>query len=308
MKRILIVGVLVAFAAVAGLLRAQHSRSRSVANQSAAANGEVSEEAGEAREDIRKTFQLAPDSELTISGINGRVDIKTSDTNTAEVHVVRTATSRENLGRRQVIIEQTASGLVIRAENQGSWLSKLWGSTPREEVAISAPRRIALRLKGINGRVNGGEIDGALEVSGINGKVELSGAKGSAKISGINGNISVGLYELNERGVQASGVNGSIEFRLAPGLNADLVAKGMNGKVRSDIPEVSVSEGEFGSHYSAHIGSGGAPISVSGINGNVVLTRLALVGPIEKVAPEKKDAANPKVSLINVPLSGSSIR
>ncbi|MEA2204363.1 MAG: hypothetical protein QOE77_1139 [Blastocatellia bacterium] len=294
MKRILIVVVLVVLAGVAGLMRAQRSRSDAPAAQQAA--GEIWSSDGEVREDLRKTYQLAPDAQLSISGINGRVDIKTSETDTAEVHVVRTATSRENLDRRQVIIEQTSAGLIIRAENHGSWWSHLWGSTPKEEITVSAPRRIALTLKGINGRVNGGDVDGAIDVTGVNGKVELSQAKGSAKISGINGNISLGLRDLNERGVQASGVNGSLELRLGAGLNADLVAKGMNGRVRSDIPEVSVQEGEYGSHYSAHIGSGGTPINISGINGNVSLTRLgAAVG--EKVTPEKKSAASAKPAL-----------
>ena len=55
--------------------------------------------------------------------------------------------------------------------------------------------------------------------------------------------------------------------------NADLTAKGMNGRVRSEIPEVTVDKEEYSSRYSARIGNGGAPISISGINGNVRLTR-----------------------------------
>ncbi|MDX6614222.1 MAG: hypothetical protein QOD75_3408 [Blastocatellia bacterium] len=297
MKRIFIVVILVVIAGVAGLVRMQ-SRSRG-AEQQALATGESSGQAGEAREEIRKTYRLAPDAQVTISGINGRVDIKTSDTDTAEVYVLRTATSRDNLARRQVIIEDSPSGLVIRAENNGGWWARLWGRTPQEQITINAPRRIALRLKGINGRVNGGEVEGALEVSGVNGKVELSGVKGSAKISGINGSISLGLRELSGNGVQTSGVNGNVEFRLPVGLNADLVAKGLNGKVRSEIPEVSVDQPEHGSHYSAHLGSGGFPINVSGINGNVVLTRLAppleVLG--EKPSSEKKSSASAKPAL-----------
>jgi len=297
MKRILIVVILVVIAGVAGLVRMQSRSSGAEQQSSVATNGESSSEAGEAREEIRKTYHLAPDAQVTIAGINGRVEIKTSDTDTAEVHVLRTATSRDNLARRRVIIEETSSSLVIRAEDSGSWWARLWGRTPDEQVTISAPRRIALRLKGINGRVSGGDVEGALEVSGINGKVDLSQLKGSAKISGINGSISLGLRELNERGVQASGVNGNVELRLPVGLNADLVAKGMNGKVRSDIPEVSVSQGEYGSHYSAHLGNGGAPINVSGINGNVVLTRLAAEVGADKPALEKKSSANAKPAL-----------
>jgi hypothetical protein len=59
------------------------------------------------------------------------------------------------------------------------------------------------------------------------------------------------------------------------GLNADLTAREMNGNVRSDIPNVTVDKEEPGSRYSAHIGNGGTPITLSGINGNVRLTHVA---------------------------------
>jgi hypothetical protein len=101
----------------------------------------------------------------------------------------------------------------------------------------------------------------------------LGQASQSADIGGINGSIVVGLKELGERGARVSGINGGIELRLAAGLNADLTARGMNGNVRSDIPDVTVNKDEPGSRYSAHIGNGGAPITLSGINGNVRLTR-----------------------------------
>ena len=294
MKRVLIVVVLVIIAAIAGLMRA-HSRANNRANQSSAAG---SESMGDAREEIRKNYQLSPDAQVTISGINGKVDIQTSETDTAEVYVLRTANSRESLDRRRVVIEQTPSSLTVRAEsNHVSFWARLWSRNPNEEVTIKAPRRIALLLKGINGRVNSGDVDGAVEAKGINGRVELAQVKGSVKVSGINGNISVALKELDERGVQASGINGSIELRLANGVNADLVAKGMNGRVRSEIPEVTVDREGYGSGYSARIGSGGAPINVSGINGNVLLTRLMVAGSQDKTSTEKKSSANAKSAL-----------
>ena len=49
----------------------------------------------------------------------------------------------------------------------------------------------------------------------------------------------------------------------------------MNGSVRSDVPEIIVEKSEHGSKYWAHIGTGGSEIKVSGINGNVRLTRTA---------------------------------
>lgn len=289
MKRILIVVVLVMFAAIAGLWRA-NSRSNSAGNQASAAG--ANESAADTREEIRRTYQLSPGALVTITGINGKVDIQTSETNTAEVYVLRTASSHESLDRRRVVIEQTSAGLVVRAEsNNVSWWKRIFGRDPHEEVNIKAPRQIGLALKGINGRVSGGDIEGAIDIKGINGRVDLGQARGSAKVSGINGNISVGLQQLDERGVQASGINGSLELRLADGVSADLVVKGINGKLRSDIPEVPIEKAEYGSRYSARIGNGGSPINVSGINGNVLLTRLSVAEAQDNAAPDKKKVA-----------------
>lgn len=271
MKRVLIVVVLVIGAAMLGLWRThgvvRQGLSRAV--------GMSNDDSAEVRDEIRKSFDLEPGARLDVQGFNGKVEIQTSDTKTAEVYVLRTATSSDSLSRREVMIEQTSTGLTVRAKEArhlGIW-EHLFGHNPKEEVTIKAPRQIALSIKGINGGVTTGDIEGPLEAKGINGRVELGQASQSADIGGINGSVVVGLKELSERGARLSGINGGIELRLAKGLNADLTTKGINGNVRSDISEVTVNKDEPGSRYSAHIGNGGAPITLSGINGNVRLTR-----------------------------------
>jgi len=83
------------------------------------------------------------------------------------------------------------------------------------------------------------------------------------------------------------------ELRLTSDLNADLTAKGMNGRLSSEIPAVTVDKDDHGSHYSAHIGTGGSPITISGINGNVRLTPAE--GATTSTASDKKpDATNQK--------------
>ena len=269
MKRVLIVVVLVIGAATLGLWRS-HGGVREGLSRVVGVSGDDSHVTGD---DTRKSFELKPGARVEVRGINGKVEIQTSETTTAEVVVHRTADSPSSLSRREMIIEQTSDGLVVRGQRAhvGFW-DHLFGHDPKEEVTIKAPRAITLSLKGINGGVTTGDIDGPLEVKGINGRVVL-GQSESAEISGINGSISVGLKQLGERGARLSGVNGGIELRLANGLNADLTARGMNGNVRSEIAEVTVDKDDHGSRYSARIGTGGAPITLSGINGNVRLTR-----------------------------------
>jgi DUF4097 and DUF4098 domain-containing protein YvlB len=292
MRRVLIVAVLIIGAAILGLWRSQGGVRQSL---SRAVGASSDDSQGDLREEIRKSFELQPGARVEVQGINGSVEIQTSDTKTAEVYVLRTANSRDSLTRREVVMEQTANGLLVKgkeARHAGVW-EHIFGRNPNEQVTIKAPRQIALALKGVNGRVSSGDIDGPVEAKGINGKVELGQTSGSVEISGINGRISVGLRQLDDSGVRVSGVNGGIELRLANGLNADLTAKGMNGNVRSEIPEVTVDKQDHGSGYSARIGSGGSLITISGINGNVRLIRGDTTAS-SSVSSDKKVAASEK--------------
>ena len=272
MKRVLIVVALITCAAVLGLWRS-HGGVRAGLNRVVNAAGDNNSQ-GVTGDETRKAFDLKPGARVEIQGINGRVEIQTSDTKTAEVFVKRTGDNPSSLRRREMIIEQTNDGLLVRSKQNhvGLW-DHLFGSDPKEEVTIKAPRQIALSLRGINGRIFSSDIDGPLEVKGVNGRVELGEASDSVEIDGINGSIAVGLNKLSERGVRIHGVNGGIELKLSSRLNADLTAKGMNGSVRSEIAEVTVEKDDHWSHYSARIGSGGPAIEISGINGNVRLTR-----------------------------------
>ena len=269
MKRIILVVFLVVIAGVAGVVR---SHSRGGSTWPLVINGHK-QSAGDVRDEIRKSYELAPGTRVEVSGINGWVKIETSDSKTADIYIERSGASQEVLNRRKITIDNAPSGLIIRGEKtDGSFLSRMFGSSPTEHVTLKLPRQISLLTRGVNGSINVGEIDGAVEVHGINGKVDIAQASGSAEFNGINGNISVGLKQL-DRGVDVHGINGNIELRLGEGVNADLDAHGMNGKVTSDLPNVVVDKSHHGS-YSAQIGKGGTSISASGINGNIRLTRM----------------------------------
>jgi hypothetical protein len=278
MKRVILVVLLVGIAGIAGIVRSHSKAGGSITKWPLAIKAQ-SPSSGDVRDEIRKTFQLTPGARVEVSGINGAVKIETSDSQTADVYIERTAASQEALNRRKIVIEATANSLTIRGEKgDGNVLSRMFGSSPKETVTLKLPRQIALTTKGVNGAVKIGEIDGPVEVSGINGKVEVAEASGSAEFSGINGTVLVALKQLG-KGVDISGINGNIELRLGEGVNADLKAHGMNGSVISDLPNVVVDKSSRG-NYTARIGSGGSSISASGINGNIRLTRMSSTSPI----------------------------
>ncbi len=269
MKRIVILILLVVLAGVAGVVVRSSSGSGTVSE----IRGLVSQNAsGEARDEIRQTYELAPGARVEVGGINGPVKIETADTRTAEVYIERTASSEEALSRRKITVEGSGDKLRIRGETtEHKFLAKLFGSKASEKVTLKLPRQISLSVKGVNGTVVVGEISGPIEISGINGKVQVANAAGSATLKGINGGVIVGLKSVVSSGIELSGINGNIELRLPADLNADFEARGMNGRVISDYPNVAIDKGKHG-NYSARIGSGGAEISATGINGSIRLT------------------------------------
>ena len=279
MKKIILVVVLIAIAGIAGLVRSHTKNGGSIREWRLGINSQ-NPPAGEAREEIQKSYELSPGARVEVSGINGAVKIEISDSKTADVYVERTGASQEALNRRKLIIDSTPSGLTIRGEKgDGSFLARIFGSNPSERVTLRLPRQVSLLVKGVNGSVVVGESEGPVEVHGINGKVQIDQATSSAEFKGINGNVSVGLKQLDKSGIDISGINGNIELRLGEAVNADLETHGMNGSVTSDIPNVVVDKNKRGS-YSAQIGRGGNSITASGINGNIRLKQLADAQPI----------------------------
>ena len=265
MKRILIFVVLVVLAAIAGIVVRSSS--------SAELRGLVSHNnASDVREEIRKTYELSPGARVELVGLNGPVKIETSETKTAEVYIERTASTQEALDRRKVSIEADANNLRIRGEKERGIFSRLFGGSASERVTLKLPRQITLYGKGVNGSFTSSDIDGAVEIAGINGRVQIANAAGRASFKGVNGSIVVGLTKIDVDGVTLSGINGNIELQLASDVNADFDARGMNGRVISDLPNVSVDKSKKGNYW-ARIGSGGSGITAKGINGNIRLTR-----------------------------------
>lgn len=229
-----------------------------------------------AKDETHETYQLSPKARVSVRGINGSLDIETTNGREAEVHVVRSAHLSEDLERRKIIVEYKPESLVIRTDNDDNrGFLGVFGRRidVRQQVVLKLPHDIALKTGGINGPVNIGYINGPVDVSGINGRVEVANANGQSRLTGINGEVKATIGGVGEDGVRVGGINGPVEIRLNAGLNADLVVGGINGDLKSDIPEASVDDSPGRKSIKARLGAGGPRITVSGINGNV---RLAL--------------------------------
>ena len=225
------------------------------------------------QEETHQTGRLDPGARVEVRGINGSVEVRTADTDTADVRVVRTAEDAADLEYHKVTVEMTPSSVVVRGESdsgRGFW-RWLWGGggQVKQEVTLSLPRRVELLTKGVNGPVRVGEVDGAVEVEGVNGRVEVAQSLGHSAVKGVNGTVKFGVAQLGAQGMEIKSVNGNVEVRFKENVNADIEVKGQNGGLSLNVPNVTSQERQNFSNMRARLGSGGSPIEIKGVNGNV---------------------------------------
>ena len=225
------------------------------------------------QEETQQSVRLESGARVEVRGINGSVEINTADTDTADVHILRTASSPDDLEYGQVTVEASSASLVIHGENNGArgFWHWLWGGggQVKQELTLVLPRRVELVTKGVNGPVRVGEVEGSVAVEGVNGRVEVAQSFGHSEIKGVNGNIKFGVAQLGAQGMEIKGVNGNIEVRLKENIDADIDVKGNNGGLSLNVPNVTMQERENFSNMRARLGRGGAPIDIKGVNGQI---------------------------------------
>ncbi len=240
------------------------------------------------KEEIRQKYQLKPGSSVGIRGINGRIKIETADTETAEVLIVRSAKSAEDLRQyRQVKIEQEEDNLYVRIESDRKSLFSSIGPIPegRQRVIMKLPRKVDLEIDGANGNVTVGEIQGRLEIDGVNGQFKAARVAGATRITGCNGGVDVTFAPLTGNGISVNGINGNIDLSFEGEVNADLNAWGITGQINPDLPGVETrGEEQSQSRLRARIGMGGTQIRIGGINGNVNLVKAAKINSTAKAS------------------------
>lgn len=260
------------------------------------------------RDEFQRTYQLTPGAVVEVSVISGPVEVETSDAAEAEVRVVRTARSRADLAYRNVLVERRASGLVVRGEEERDGAVPR-GVEVRVRVLLRIPRNVALSVRTISGPATVGDIDGPVQIhdisgaarlgnvrgtltvsnvsgpltvggvgdhvrlTGVSGNVVLGPAAGYLELKGISGNVTATVSRLDRRGILMSNVSGDIELRFADAPNADVIARGVTGRVILNVPDVAWQRTPGRTLIRARIGTGGAPISIVRVSGTVRFER-----------------------------------
>ncbi len=260
------------------------------------------------REEINRTYQLAPGAHVDVSSIRGSVEITNGNSATAEVQIIRSARTRADLEYHKIEVEQTGNNLIVRGVQEPEQRQRQ-NIQVNHHVILKLPRSIDLQVSSVSGSLKVGDVDGQTIVKSISGSVNLGNVGGKLQVTSVSGNLTVGnvgadarvnsisgnlglgqvngsldvssisgglkttLVSLSPQGIHIRSVSGSIEIGFKNVVNADFSAESVSGQVYLEVPNVVRESDERSSNVRARIGAGGTPISITSVSGNIRLTQ-----------------------------------
>lgn len=220
------------------------------------------------RDAVTTRFSLPERARVHVTAINGSVEIKAIDGDTAIVQVERTASSRAELNCNRVLVRHGSGTLTVRSESaDGCGTIQV-----RHRVLLSLPRSVNVRVQGVSGPISIGGIEGALHISGNSGSIDLEQSGIGASITGNSGTTSITLRKRDAGGLALSGNSGAVRLYIGDKLDVDVKVTGLDGSVTSELPNVQFTR-TGAADYRARIGSGGPTINVARNDGSISLIR-----------------------------------
>ena len=224
------------------------------------------------KENFDKTYPIAANGRVSLSNVNGSVQVTVWDQNTVRVQAVKEAESSGDLANLRIEVKDTASSVAIETRYPSTSGS---GHHLSVEYTLTVPKDVSLdKFELVNGGLTAAGIGGLLKARLVNGEAKLTGLTGSIDAHAVNGELSVELDALGRgQQVELETVNGGIELRLPAAVGAEVHAKTVNGHLSNDFG-LPVNKHEYvGADMTGTIGSGGADVRLQTVNGKIRLVK-----------------------------------
>jgi len=233
----------------------------------------ASDHSGSLTEEFHQTYAMSSDGRIELDNINGAVHISSWDRNEVKVDAVKYADTKERLDEAKIEIESGKDYLSIETKYPDHDHTWNWGSRHNPagvEYTLTVPRNARLdEIKLINGSLDVAGVSGEVHASCINGRLDAHDLSGRAALSTINGRLEAKFERLDRQSVELNSVNGSVDLTIPSDSNAEIEASTVSGGINNDFG-LHVNHHQFVGHdLRGELGSGGAHIKLSNVNGRV---------------------------------------
>jgi len=225
----------------------------------------------EARDTWSRTYTLSKTGEVSISNVNGRVELEGVDGSTVEVKAERIArAATEQLAKEllpRIPINDRSTPDLVSVET-GRMNGILIGANFTVEYHVKVPNTAMVRATTVNGGVNVRSLGGRTVVRSTNGGVAAENMTGSLEARTVNGGVRVQFAALGSHDVTLTTVNGGIRVSLPQNAKATVEAKWVNGGFDSSGLKFDVRDSGK-RRFEGLLNGGGTSINMTTVNGGV---------------------------------------
>jgi hypothetical protein len=230
--------------------------------------------------DFRFEKTLDSGAKLEVKDRNGAIRIEPAAGDLLEIVAVKTG-KPEDVARVQVVTREEGGVIVVCALWPGQDTStcrpgaSTFAGGEDVRVRVDFQVRVPAKILGIDARTMNGAImarsaAGELSLSTMNGAIDVTGV-GPITAETMNGPVVASAAAGHP--IKLTTKNGRVEVSLSAAANADVEASTTNGRITSEFGEVPAAPIPRPHDVKLRLGSGGAPISLRTLNGNVAVRR-----------------------------------
>jgi len=223
---------------------------------------------GTVSEKISQTYPFNADGVVSLSNVNGDVEIVAWDRKEISLEAEKIASDAEGLQRMKIVIEHAPTALTVKTEHEKMW--KFWGNYRAEvRYKLRVPAGASLRkIDVVNSRVLVSGVKGYVDIDTVNGTIEASGLAAGGNFDTVNGTIRASFAQVN-RGdrIVLDTVNGTCELTLPADAAFDLKADTVNGRISCDFPLTVSTKGR--KTLAGSVNGGGAQVVLDSVNGSL---------------------------------------
>lgn len=205
-------------------------------------------------ENVRQSFELAPNATVSVENVAGSIDVQTWDRPRIEIVIDKYGERRSDLTNTNVVIDRSASDFSAKTEYRSDNGFRARGGAV--DYRLHVPKNVALT------------------VTNISGPISAAGLGSSAKISTTSGNITLAFDKLGSgQDVSAKAISGRITLAAPQNAGASVDASTISGAVSSDFPALHPDRGNVGMKAQGKIGNGGATMKLETVNGAIAINK-----------------------------------
>lgn len=229
-------------------------------------------------EKIEEVHPLNPNGRVSVSNVNGSIEVEAWDRNEVRLEATKIANSKETLADVDIRIDARPDSFSVETDyNNVNWGDRGNNRNRRLQVQFRmwVPRTARLdEVETVNGSVTVKDFVNFTKISAVNGNVTASNLRGAANLSTVNGEV-VADFDRLESGsrISLSTVNGRVSLVIPSDTNATIKADSLNGEIRNDFG-LPVRKGQYiGRDLYGRVGTGGVDIKLNSVNGALSINR-----------------------------------